>query len=100
MQSGGLEAQIKSDIEGNKVMVYSKSYCPFAAQTKQLLSSNGIAAKILELDQEGNGAEIQATLKTMTNQSTVPNVFINGKHIGGNSDIQALGAAKIKEMVA
>ena len=100
MQAGGLEGQIKSDIESNKVMVYSKSYCPFAAQTKQLLSSNGIAAKILELDQEGNGAEIQATLKTMTNQSTVPNVFINGKHIGGNSDIQALGAAKIKEMVA
>ena len=48
----------------------------------------------------GNGADIQNTLKSMTGQSTVPNVWIAGKHIGGNSDIQALGAAKVKEMIA
>ena len=48
----------------------------------------------------GNGADIQNTLKSMTGQSTVPNVWINGKHIGGNDDTQKLGAAKIKEMIA
>ena len=48
----------------------------------------------------GNGADIQNTLKSMTGQSTVPNVWINGKHIGGNDDTQKLGASKIKEMIA
>ena len=100
VQAGGLEAEIKATVESNKVVVYSKSYCPFAGQTKTLLSSNGIDAKIFELDQMGNGADIQNTLKSMTGQSTVPNVWIAGKHIGGNSDIQALGAAKVKEMIA
>ena len=100
VQAGGLEAEIKSTVESNKVVVYSKSYCPFAGQTKTLLSSNGISAKIIELDQVGNGSDIQNTLKSMTGQSTVPNVWIAGKHVGGNDDTQKLGAAKIKEMIA
>ena len=88
-----LKAQIQAEIDGNNVMVYSKSYCPFAKQTKDLLASKGIAAKIVELDQVANGADIQNKLKEMTGQGTVPNVFIKGKHIGGNSDIQALNQA-------
>lgn len=31
----------------------------------------------------GDGGEIQAALSEWTGQSTVPNVFIKGKHIGG-----------------
>ena len=34
------------------------------------------------------GAEIQAELLTLTKQRTVPNVFVNGKHIGGNDATQ------------
>lgn len=33
---------------------------------------------------EGDGNEIQAALAEWTNQKTVPNVFIGGKHIGGS----------------
>ena len=88
-----LKATIQAEIDGNNVMVYSKSYCPFAKQTKDLFKSKGIDAKIVELDQVGNGQDIQNKLKEMTGQGTVPNVFIKGKHIGGNSDVQALNAA-------
>lgn len=35
------------------------------------------------------GDEIQAELLALTKQRTVPNVFVNGKHIGGNDDTQA-----------
>ena len=88
-----LQATIQADIDGNNVMIYSKSYCPFAAKTKDLFKSKNIQAKIIELDQVANGQDIQNKLKEMTGQSTVPNVFIKGKHIGGNSDVQALNAA-------
>ncbi|RKF61496.1 glutaredoxin Grx1 [Erysiphe neolycopersici] len=37
-----------------------------------------------------NGAAIQAALKEINGQSTVPNIYIGQKHIGGNSDLQAL----------
>lgn len=36
-----------------------------------------------------DGADIQDALEEMTNQRSVPNIFINHKHIGGNSDLQA-----------
>ena len=36
-----------------------------------------------------DGDEIQAALKELTSQTTVPNVFVGREHIGGNSDVQA-----------
>jgi glutaredoxin 3 len=42
----------------------------------------------VELDQENDGADIQRALQELTGQRTVPNIFINKKHIGGNSDLQ------------
>ncbi len=36
-----------------------------------------------------DGAAIQDALQDITNQRSVPNIFIGQKHIGGNSDLQA-----------
>lgn len=71
------------------VAVFSKSYCPYCRATKQLLSELGAKFYAIELDQVDDGAEIQAALQDISNQRTVPNVFIAKKHIGGNSDLQA-----------
>lgn len=47
-----------------------------------------------------NGDEIQGYLGQKTGQRTVPNVFIEQKHIGGNSDLQKLkSAGKLKELL-
>jgi len=43
----------------------------------------------IELDRVEDGAAIQEALAELTNQHTVPSIFINHKHIGGNSDLQA-----------
>lgn len=90
-------------IAGNTVFVASKSYCPYCTATKTLLlktlglkektddgEDEDAVVKIIELDNRKDGAEIQRALYEITGQSTVPNVFIKGKHIGGNSDLQAL----------
>lgn len=73
----------KDIVSTNSVVVYSKSYCPYCKQVKQLLASLGVKSKVIELDEESDGAEVQAALKEWTGQGTVPNVFIGGKHIGG-----------------
>ena len=70
--------------------MFSKSYCPYCRATKQLLSSQGVKAYVIELDEVNDGDEIQSALADITGQRTVPNVFIGHKHIGGNSDLQAL----------
>eukprot|EP00977_Amphora_coffeiformis_P027976 scaffold34676_cov176-Amphora_coffeaeformis.AAC.5 len=38
----------------------------------------------------GDGPKIQAELLRLTGQRTVPNIFVGGTHVGGNSDLQAL----------
>ena len=89
MVDASLSSQIDADVAGNKVMVYSKSYCPYCVSTKDLLNQKGITFKVIELDQVANGNAIQQALLSKTGQRTVPNIFINGSHLGGNSDLQA-----------
>ena len=83
-------------------MVFAKSYCPYCKATKQtfrsVLSELGIDTdsdlnyKVIELDLlPGNdGRMIQEELYEISGQRTVPNIFLGGAHIGGNSDIQKL----------
>lgn len=71
------------------IAVFSKSYCPYCNATKSLLDSTGAKYFSIELDQEDDGSAIQNALRQITGQSSVPNIFIGQKHIGGNSDLQA-----------
>ena len=72
-----------------QVVIYSKSYCPYCRATKQLFNSMpSVQVKTVELDQEVDGMSMQQVLFAKTGQRTVPNVFVNNQHIGGNSDVQ------------
>ncbi|KAL8403352.1 hypothetical protein RB594_008560 [Gaeumannomyces avenae] len=77
-------------IDDNAVMVFSKSYCPYCTATKRKLTDLGAKFNAIELDKMGDGSAIQDALEEMTSQRSVPNIFIAKKHIGGNSDLQAL----------
>ncbi|KAL6709239.1 Glutaredoxin [Coniothyrium glycines] len=83
------KTKVQSIIDENPVAVFSKSYCPYCKQAKQLLSESGAKFYAIELDQVDDGSAIQSTLGELTGQTTVPNIFIAQKHIGGNSDLQA-----------
>ena len=43
---------------------------------------------MVELDQRSDGSQIEMTLKRQTGLQTVPNIFINGVHLGGNAELQ------------
>ncbi|KAJ8598291.1 hypothetical protein CTAYLR_005993 [Chrysophaeum taylorii] len=92
---------VEEAIKAKDVVVFSKSFCPFCAKTKSLFKSLEVDADIHELDQRDDGPDIQAELKELTGQSTVPNVFIKGQHLGGNDDTQkAHSSGKLAEMLA
>ncbi|KAI9672843.1 MAG: hypothetical protein M1831_000279 [Alyxoria varia] len=76
-------------IDENSVAVFSKSWCPHCRQSKQLLTELGAKFFLLELDQVDDGSAIQDALEEITGQRSVPNIFINKNHIGGNSELQA-----------
>lgn len=85
--------------------MFSASYCPHCVQTKQLLERMGINAKIIELDKISNGLgpakdSIALKLLELTGQRTVPNVFVLGKHLGGNDEAQdAARSGALKQML-
>ncbi|RMZ66523.1 glutaredoxin [Pyrenophora seminiperda CCB06] len=83
------KTKVQSIIDENPVAVFSKSYCPYCRQAKQLLSDKGAKFYAIELDQVDDGSAMQSALGEITGQTTVPNIFIAQKHIGGNSDLQA-----------
>ncbi|KAF3926272.1 Glutaredoxin-C1 [Dactylellina cionopaga] len=77
-------------IDENPVAVFSKSYCPYCKASKALLTELNANFNVIELDKVDDGSAIQDALREISNQGTVPNIFIGKKHIGGNSDLQAL----------
>ncbi|KAL4198742.1 hypothetical protein AMTRI_Chr03g47560 [Amborella trichopoda] len=76
-------SKAKEIVSSNPVVVFSKTYCPYCVQVKQLLSNLGANFKVVELDVESDGSDMQSALEEWTGQWTIPNVFIGGKHVGG-----------------
>ena len=85
--------EVESLIAQEKVMVFSKSQCPYSKRAKELLKKCNVAFKALEIDLTSSPdymIHTQAVLYALTKQSTVPNIFIGGVHIGGYKNIRQL----------
>ena len=95
----GANKTVEQYIQENPVMMFSKSYCPFCDQAKQLLKSKGIEFFAIEMDQMQGGDELHKELKAFSGQNTVPNTYIGGKHLGGCDDTKAAEkSGKLKEL--
>lgn len=79
--------QIKSEIAANHTVIYSKTYCPYCTRAKGKLLELKLEPLIKELDEDPIGPHIQSALHTLTNQRSVPSIFIKGQHIGGCDDL-------------
>uniref|UniRef100_A0A8D2JKN0 Thioredoxin reductase 3 n=1 Tax=Sciurus vulgaris TaxID=55149 RepID=A0A8D2JKN0_SCIVU len=78
-----MRRRLRNLIEGNRVMIFSKTYCPHSTRVKELFSSLGVDYNVLELDRVDDGPRVQDMLTEITNQKTVPNIFVNKVHVGG-----------------
>ncbi|KAI8364664.1 glutaredoxin-1 [Radiomyces spectabilis] len=85
-----IEQLVKEAINNNKVAVFSKSYCPYCSKAKNVFKELGQEFYVIELDQDDKGSAIQQYLAQLTGQRTVPNIFINGEHIGGCDSLLAI----------
>ena len=72
-----------------KLWSWTKSVSDEMARTICVSRANRIRLGVFHLH-SANGAEIQAALFEITKQKTVPNVFVNGSHIGGSDVTIAL----------
>ena len=70
-----------------KVQVYSKQQCAYCVRAKALLQRKGVAFE--EIDVEQDDAK-RAWLVEASGQRTVPQIFVDGRPLGGFSDLEAL----------
>ncbi|MEG3180518.1 glutaredoxin 3 [Sphingomonas sp. LT1P40] len=71
-----------------KIEIYTKAFCGYCARAKSLLDSKG--ADYEEFDITMGGPKRQEMLTRANGRSTVPQIFIDGEHIGGSDDLGAL----------
>lgn len=74
-----------------KVEMYTKMFCPFCSRAKKLLDEKGVSFE--EIDITMGGPKRKEMLERAPNHSTVPSIFIDGKHVGGSDDLAALNAS-------
>ncbi|XP_022099621.1 glutaredoxin-like isoform X2 [Acanthaster planci] len=80
---------VRGLIEAHRVMVFSKSTCPFCLLAKSTLKEAGVRDfKVLEIELRPDVQDIQKVLCDMTGISTVPSVFIDKEYVGGGTDVQ------------
>lgn len=74
-----------------EIIVYSKSWCPYCKAAKTLLARKGVPFTEIDVTSDPEGQKTMAA--RAGGRSTVPQIFIGGKHIGGSDDLHALDAA-------
>ena len=71
--------------------IYFKSWCPYSQRALALLTSKGVDFKAIDLTD--NADELEEQMRERSGRTSVPQIFINGQHIGGYDDIAALDLA-------
>jgi glutaredoxin 3 len=75
-----------------EIIIYTTNYCPYCVKAKQLLRKKGVEFEEIDLTNDDTG-RMQLVEKS-GGRKTVPQIFVNGQHIGGCDDLFSLDAKK------
>lgn len=71
-----------------KVEIYSGDYCPYCIRAKALLTKKGVAFTEYNVQREPHRRQEMA--ERAPGVRTIPQIFINNRHVGGCDDLYAL----------
>ena len=81
-----------------KVEIYTTPFCGSCARAKSLLDKKGAAYEEMDVMMD---EKKRAEMRERSKRSTVPQIFINGQHIGGSDELAALEqAGKLDALLA
>jgi glutaredoxin 3 len=73
-----------------KIEIYTSPWCGYCARAKALLDKKGAGYE--EMDVMDDAAK-RTEMRSRSHRTTVPQIFINGQHIGGSDELHALDSA-------
>ncbi|XP_029967956.1 uncharacterized protein LOC115403242 isoform X2 [Salarias fasciatus] len=79
-----------------RVTIYSIQGCPHCVQAKATLGRLGVPVCDVDI---GTHSELRAKVKELTGRSTVPQIFFNNVHVGGNDELQKLAPEELQRLV-
>jgi glutaredoxin 3 len=74
-----------------QVEIYTKDWCGYCTRAKRLLQNKGV--EFAEYDITLGGPQRVEMIDRANGRSSVPQVFIDGVHVGGSDDLAALDAS-------
>ncbi len=74
-----------------KIEVFTQPFCPYCARAMNLLTEKGAA--FAEIDAPHGSQARQEAATRSGGRTSVPQIFIDGRHIGGSDDLAALDRA-------
>ncbi len=74
-----------------EVELYTTMYCPYCTRARALLQRKGIAFVDIDIAQMPERRD--EMIRRADGRRTVPQIFINGEHVGGCDDLVALDRA-------
>jgi glutaredoxin 3 len=81
-----------------KIEIYTTPWCGYCARAKGLLEEKGVAYDEVDVMED---AAKRAEMRERSKRSAVPQIFINGEHIGGSDELADLErAGKLDAMLA
>ena len=75
----------------SRIEVYSSLWCPFCSRAKALLRRKGVDYVEIDVDRDPNLR--QQMMQRAGGRRTVPQIFVDGRHVGGSDDLAALERA-------
>ena len=73
-----------------EIDIYTQPWCPYCARAVNLLTKKGVPFR--EIDAPHGSAERADSIRRAGGRTTVPQIFIDGRHIGGSDELAALDA--------
>ena len=74
-----------------KIVIYTTNFCPYCVQAKRLLNKKGVAFEEVDVSRD---AELRRSMVQRSGgRLTVPQIFVDGDHIGDCDEIYALDRA-------
>ena len=73
------------------IEIYTQPGCPFCSRATRILDSKGVTYR--EISAPGGTPERAEARQRSSGRTTVPQVFVDGAHVGGCDDLQALDRA-------
>jgi glutaredoxin 3 len=85
-----MSEQLRSGAAMAEVEMYATMWCPYCARARALLEKKGVAFTEIDNDEEPQRRD---EMIRRAGRTSVPQIFIDGEHIGGSDELAALDRA-------